>query len=115
VGAGLARPPAGWSSAGEDVWGEAGGERFSGGRGWGLLALGRSVTQPERFWMAGPQRSRGRAGVQRRSVRSGTEAAPKRSQAGPADPLPLGLQVLSQPRAARRLFSASACSAEALR
>jgi|SRR5712692_5133509 len=65
--------------------------------------------------MAGLQRSRGRAGVQRRPVRSGTEAAPERSKAGPADPLPLGLQALSKPRAARRLFSASARSAEALR
>lgn len=65
--------------------------------------------------MAGPQRSRGRAGVQRRPVRSGTEAAPKRSKAGPVDPLPLGLPALSQPRAARRLFSAAARSAEALR
>jgi len=64
--------------------------------------------------MAGLQRSRGRAGVQRRPVRSRTEAAPERSKAGPVDSLPLGFLALGEQREALRRYLASARSAEAV-
>jgi hypothetical protein len=82
VGAGLARPPAGWLSAGEDVWGEAGGGWLRGGEGLGASGA-RAQRKRSRSVSGWPGCSGAEGALEYSAGLSGAERRPHRSAARP--------------------------------